>query len=144
MRILGLDYGERRIGVALSDPLSLTAQGLEVIERTSLKKDLAYIRELVLTRDVQRVVVGLPRSMDGSIGTKAKETLSFVERLKNQLLIPVVTYDERLSTVEAERSLISSDVSRKKRKRVMDKVAAVIILQGYLDRMKREEEKEDG
>lgn len=144
MRIIGLDLGDKRIGIALSDPLGLTAQGKEVLERTSLKKDLAYIQERVCLWEAKRVVVGLPKNMDGSIGIKAQEALLFVEKLKNRLSVPVETYDERLSTVEAERRLISSNVRRKKRKRVIDKMAAALILQGYLDRLKRGEEKEHG
>lgn len=144
MRILGLDLGDKTIGVALSDPLGFTAQGKEVIERTTLEEDLQYLEELVEKWGVLEVVVGLPQNMDGSLGPRAQYTIAFVERLEERLSIPVLTYDERLTTVQAERSLISMDVRRNKRKKVIDKVAAVILLQSYLDSRREKEASDHG
>lgn len=134
VRIMGLDVGDKTIGVALSDPLGLTAQGKEVIKRTSQKKDIQYIKKLTETFSVDELVVGLPLNMDASQGPRAELILRFVDQLKKKLSLPVITYDERLSTVQANRCLISFDVSRSRRKQVIDKVAAAIILQAYLDR----------
>lgn len=133
MRRLGLDYGDRRIGVAMSDELGWTAQGLEVIRRTNAEADLARIADLVREHGVKEVVVGLPKNMDGSIGPRGEICMAFAERLRGKLDVPVVLWDERLSTVSAERTLIEADVSRKKRKQVVDKMAAAIILQHYLE-----------
>lgn len=134
MRILGLDVGDKTIGVAISDPLGITAQGLEVIRRSdSNDKDFNRLKELVESREVAKVVVGLPRNMNGSMGPRAEKVLLFVQSLKKYLDLPVETWDERLSTVEAERLLITADMSRGKRRKIIDKMAATIILQGYLD-----------
>lgn len=144
MRIMGLDLGEKGIGVAISDPFALTAQGREVLTRTSLTGDLDALQQLVESLEIEKVVVGLPRNMDGSLGPQAQKTLIFVEALAERLSIPVITYDERLSTREAQRTLIASHVGRRKRKSLVDKVAAVIILQSYLDsRMKQEVQEND-
>lgn len=133
MRRLGLDYGDRRIGVALSDELGWTAQALEVIGRTNREEDLERIVRLVEEHRVGEVVVGLPKNMNGTIGPRGEIAMAFAERLRERLDIPVVLWDERLSTVSAERTLVSADVSRKKRKQVIDKMAAAIILQNYLE-----------
>lgn len=133
MRRLGLDYGDRRIGVALSDELGWTAQALEVIGRTNREEDLERIVRLVEEHRVGEVVVGLPKNMNGTIGPRGDIAMAFAERLRERLDIPVVLWDERLSTVSAERTLVSADVSRKKRKQVIDKMAAAIILQNYLE-----------
>ncbi|TDX46780.1 Holliday junction resolvase RuvX [Orenia marismortui] len=133
MKIMGLDVGDKRTGVAVSDALGWTAQGKEVIQTKSLGEDIAYIESLIEKHDVEKIVVGLPKNMDGSLGPRAKKVLNFVEELKNKIDLPVITWDERLSTVSAERTLINADLSRKKRKKVIDKMAAVIILQNYLD-----------
>lgn len=133
MRRLGLDYGDRRIGVALSDELGWTAQALEVIGRTNREEDLERIVRLVEEHRVGEVVVGLPKNMNGTIGPRGEIAMAFAERLRERLDIPVVLWDERLSTVSAERTLVSADVSRKKRKQVIDKMAASIILQNYLE-----------
>ncbi|WP_027340183.1 Holliday junction resolvase RuvX [Halonatronum saccharophilum] len=133
LRIMGLDLGDKRTGVAVSDRMGWTAQGKEVIEVKSVEEDIEYIIELVAKYEAEKVVVGLPKNMDGSLGPRANKVLDFVEKLKEKVDIPVVTWDERLSTVAVERTLISADVSRKKRKKVIDKMAAVIILQNYLD-----------
>ncbi|MCF0155998.1 MAG: Holliday junction resolvase RuvX [Veillonella sp.] len=135
MRILSLDVGSRTIGVACSDALLLTAQGLETIRRTSLEKDFARIQELVNEHEVHEIVVGMPKNMNGTKGDRAEKTEEFVEKMKEVIDLPVKFWDERLSTVMAEKSLIAADVSRKKRKTVIDKMAAVVILQGYLDRL---------
>jgi putative Holliday junction resolvase len=133
MRRLGLDYGDRRIGVAVSDEFGWTAQALEVIGRMNPEADLARIAELVRELGVKEVVVGLPKNMDGTIGRRGEICMAFADRLRERLDVPVVLWDERLSTVSAERTLLEADVSRKKRKQVVDKMAAAIILQHYLE-----------
>ena len=137
MRIMALDYGEKRIGVALSDPLGLTAGGLVTLKRENIKKDLLAIFQLVETHQVEQVVLGLPRNMDGSLGPSAGQVKEFARRLKGRLQVPVVFWDERLSTRAAQRTLLEGDVSRRKRRDVLDKMAAAVILQGYLDAGKR-------
>lgn len=133
MKILGLDYGDARIGVAISDELGWTAQGLEVIERRREGADLERIAELVQRHEVEEVVVGLPKNMNGTIGPRGEICKAFAEQLHDMLQIPVHLWDERLTTVSAHRTLIEADVSRKKRKGVVDKMAASLILQNYLD-----------
>lgn len=137
MRIMGLDYGDKTIGVAVSDALKITAQGKETIRRTNLKADIERIRQIIKEDEVEKIVVGMPRNMNGTYGPRADATREFVEKLKSSLPIPIDTYDERLSTTAAERTLIQGDVSRAKRKQVIDMMAAVIILQGYLERYYR-------
>lgn len=137
MRIMGLDYGDRTIGVAVSDALKITAQGKEVIRRTNLKADLKRLKEIIQEDEVEKIVVGLPRNMNGTYGPRAEVTMEFVEKLRATFPIPVETYDERLSTSAAERTLLQGDVSRAKRKQVIDMMAAVIILQGFLERYYR-------
>ena len=139
MRILCLDVGEKNIGVAGSDPLGLTAQGLEVIKRQSLSKDLRKIRQLLKDYDVEEIVLGLPRNMNGTIGVKAREILRFKENLEEAAGIAVTTWDERLTTVAAQRALLEADVSRKGRKKVIDKLAAVFILESYLRYRQRDQ-----
>ncbi|MCC5911488.1 MAG: Holliday junction resolvase RuvX [Clostridiaceae bacterium] len=133
MRIMGLDVGDKRTGVALSDLMGWTAQGLETIERVSIKKDITRIVEITEEYKVEKIVVGLPKNMNGTVGPQGEKVMDFVERLKKRVNIEIVLWDERLTTVAAEKSLIKADVSRKKRKTVIDKVAATYILQGYLD-----------
>jgi len=134
MRILGLDLGEKNIGVAVSDQFGWTAQGLESIRsRGNIESDLDKINLVVQKYEVEKVIIGLPRNMDGSYGPQAQKALKFAGLLKKRLGLPVETWDERLSTVAAQRVLIEADVSRKKRRRVVDRMAATIILQGYLD-----------
>lgn len=135
MRILSLDVGSRTIGVACSDALLLTAQGIETIRRTSLEKDFARIQEIIDEYEVHEIVVGMPKNMNGTKGDRAEKTEEFVAKMQEVISLPVTFWDERLSTVMAEKSLIAADVSRKKRKTVIDKMAAVVILQGYLDRL---------
>ena len=137
MRIMGLDYGDKTIGVAMSDEMGWTGQNLEVIKRSSKVKDMARLREIVNEYGVDEIVVGLPKNMDSSIGPRARLCISFAEALKRELNIRVQMYDERLSTLIAQRTLLEADVSRKKRKRAVDKMAAAVILQDYLDSRKR-------
>ena len=133
-RILGLDVGDRTVGVAASDLLLMTAQGVETIRRETLEKDLARLGELMREYDAVRLVVGLPRNMNGTEGDRCEIVRAFAEEIKKALPeADIVFWDERLSTVAAAKSLIQADVSRKKRKKVIDKMAAVFILQGYLD-----------
>ncbi len=137
MRVLALDFGSVRIGVAVSDGLLLTAQGLETIRRKDLPKDIEAIKAVIKEYEVAEVIVGLPISMDGSPSAKTKETLAFVDILTKALQVPVKTYDERLTTVQAERALLEADVSRAKRKHLKDMLAAQFILRSYLDSKKR-------
>ena len=138
MRLLCLDIGTKRIGVAMSDELGIAAHPLTVIERKGLEKDLAYIVELCRKHNAESIVVGLPLDEEGAVGASAKKVLRFVDMLKKAvaevgLNISVETWDERYSTAEAEEMLIDADVSRKKRRRVIDKLAAARILQSYMD-----------
>lgn len=135
MRIMSLDVGSRTIGIACSDALLMTAQGIETIRRTSLEKDFNRLQELIAEYEVHELVVGMPKNMNGTKGERAEKTEEFVEKMKEVIDLPVTYWDERLSTVMAERQLIAADVSRKKRKSVIDKMAAVVILQGYLDHL---------
>jgi len=134
LRIMGLDLGEKTIGVALSDPFGWTAQGLEIIRRKGQpKQELIRLREIIEQYEVEKVVVGLPKNMNGTTGPQAEKALEYALYLKRKLGLLVETWDERLSTVAAEKILLSADVSRAKRKKVIDKMAAAVILQGYLD-----------
>lgn len=132
---MSLDVGSRTIGIACSDALLMTAQGIETIRRTSLEKDFNRLQELITEYEVHELVVGMPKNMNGTKGERAEKTEEFVEKMKEVIDLPVTYWDERLSTVMAERQLIAADVSRKKRKSIIDKMAAVVILQGYLDRL---------
>ncbi len=135
MRIMALDVGSKRIGVALSDPLKITAQGLQTFQRTTLEEDIRGLWKLMDEHEVSQLVVGLPKNMDGSVGFKAEEVQQFITDLTAERPMEVIWVDERLTTVSAERTLLEADVSRAKRKKVIDKMAAVIILQSYLDRL---------
>ncbi len=136
-RILALDVGRKRIGIAVSDPLGITAQGLKVLERKNWDTDLARLQEIARPYEVQEILVGLPRHMDGRLGEQAEEILALARDLGEALGAKVTTWDERLSTVEAERLLITADLSRARRRRVVDQVAATLILQAYLDSHQR-------
>lgn len=138
MRIMGLDFGTKRIGIALSDELFITAQGLESLQRKDLKSDLEYIAGLVRDNDASEIVVGLPLSMDGTYSAKTKEAVAFFESLSKAVNIPVRTWDERLTSMQAERAMLEADLSRAKRRRLSDKVAAQLILQSYLDSRKKD------
>lgn len=133
MRILGLDVGQKRIGVALSDPMGWTAQGHSVLQRTT-GDDMAHIDALCRENEVDTIVVGLPLNMNGTEGPKAMEIREYAHDLAAYTGLPVKLWDERLTTVTAEKVLIQADVSRRKRKLVIDKMAATFILQAYLDR----------
>lgn len=137
MRVVGLDVGEKRIGVAVSDPLGITAQAVGTITRKNLEGDIGEIKEIVDRYKAHSIVVGMPLDMAGIKGESAKKVAEFAERLSSALNIPVATYDERLSTKESEKLLISADVSRKRRKAVVDTIAAQLILQSYLERTKK-------
>jgi putative Holliday junction resolvase len=132
-RLMGLDYGDKTIGIAVSDELGWTAQGLEVIRRSSGEKDLARLREIIAQYSVHELVVGLPKNMNNTIGPRGEICIAFAESLQEILQMPVHLWDERLTTVAATRTLIEADVSRKKRKQVIDKMAAALILQNYMD-----------
>ena len=136
-RTMGLDVGDKTIGVAVSDPLGLTAQGVEVISRRGLKVDIARIQQLVESLAVALVIVGLPRSLNNTLGPQAEKVQEFVRQLEKRLKVPIQTVDERFTTTIAERSMIEGDISRKKRRLMVDRLAAQIILQGHLDRMHR-------
>ena len=136
-RYLGLDIGDRTIGIAVSDPLGLTAQGVETIRRKNLEKDLARLGELMEQYEPRSLVSGYPKNMNGTEGDRCEVVKAFLEKVKKQYPdVEIALWDERLSTVAATRSLLEGDVSRKKRKKVIDKMAAVFILQGYLDRIR--------
>lgn len=136
MRIIGLDYGTKTVGVAVSDALGITAQGVETItrkEENKLRQTLARIEELIDEYEVGRIVVGLPKNMNNTLGERAEACQEFADKLERRTGLPVVMWDERLTTVAAENVLIESGVRRENRKAVIDKIAAVFILQGYLD-----------
>lgn len=133
MRALGLDLGTKTIGLAVSDELGLTAQGLPTLERRGPRKDLEALHAVVAEYSVDRFVIGLPLNMDGSEGPRAEATRKFGAALADATNLPVIYWDERLTTVAAQRALLEGDVSRKKRREVIDQVAAVLILQGWMD-----------
>lgn len=135
MRILGLDVGSKTVGVAISDELGWTAQGLETIKIDEATNNLGFKRrkQIIAQYGVELVVVGLPKNMNGTIGPRGEASQQYADKLTAKTSLPVVLWDERLTTMAAEKMLISADVSRQKRKKVIDKLAAVMILQGYLD-----------
>ncbi|WP_338555340.1 Holliday junction resolvase RuvX [Paenibacillus sp. KS-LC4] len=133
MRTMGLDYGDRNIGVAVSDPFGWTAQGVEVVKKRRDNGELERLAEIVQQYEVSEIVLGLPKNMNNTIGPRGEISIEFAEQLRQKLHLPVHLWDERLTTVAAERTLIEADVSRKKRKLVVDKMAATLILQNYLD-----------
>ena len=136
-RIIGLDVGDRTIGVAMSDLLQLTAQGLTTIRRESNVKDYAALKSIIDEYDVKTVVVGLPKNMNNTIGPQGEKTMKFAEKVKNKFGVEIVYEDERMTTMSAEKMLIAGDVRREKRKTVIDKVAATYILQLHLDKKRR-------
>ena len=136
MRIMGLDYGSKTIGVAISDPLGLTAQGIEIIRReeeNKLRKSLRRIAALIAEYQVEEIVLGFPKNMNNTIGERAEKSLQLKETLEKRCGLPVIMWDERLTTVEANRTLMESGVRRENRSKYVDMIAAVFILQGYLD-----------
>lgn len=130
---MGLDIGDRTIGVALSDPLGWTAQSLTTIRRSHTEEDLAALSKLVQEYEVCRIIVGLPLSLNGTLGPQAQKVLDFVRNLERTLTVPVIPWDERLTTAAAERILLEADLSRRRRKGIVDRLAAALILQSYLD-----------
>lgn len=135
-RIMGLDVGDKTIGVAVSDLMGLTAQGVKTIKRVGKKKDIEALKEIIKERQVNQIVSGLPKNMNGTLGPQGEKVIKFCELLEEETGIKIEYWDERLSTVAAERTLIQGNVRRENRKGVIDMVAAVIILQGYLDRQR--------
>lgn len=136
MRILGLDYGSKTMGVAVSDPLGFTAQGVEIIRRKSenkMRQTLARIEEMIAQYQVEEIVLGLPKNMNNTLGDRAEKSLELKETLERRTGLPVVMWDERLTTVSANRVLMETGVRRENRKEHVDEIAAVFILQGYLD-----------
>lgn len=136
MKIMGLDYGSKTVGVAISDALGITAQGIEIVRRTSenkLRQTLARIETLIEENEVGKLVLGFPKNMNNTIGDRAEKSLAFKEMLERRTGLEVVMWDERLTTVEANRTLMESNVRREDRKKYVDQLAAVYILQGYLD-----------
>lgn len=136
MRILGLDFGSKTVGVAVSDPLLITAQGIEIIRRDSenkIRKTLQRIEELVKEYEVEKIVLGYPKNMNGTDGERAEKTLEFKESLERRTGIPVIMWDERLTTVSADKVMMESGIRRENRKEYVDEIAAMIILQNYLE-----------
>ena len=141
-RVLALDFGKRRIGLAISDALGLTAQGLETLERTTVREDLARLAELAENRDVALILMGDPRHMSGRQSRQSGKAREFAERLSGRTGLPVDYWDERLTTVEAQRVLKEGGLSSRKRARAVDRLAAVLLLESYLDR--RSLDQQDG
>lgn len=143
MRILGIDFGQKRTGLAISDPMGWTAQAVGTIESEKQEELFASLAEIIEEREVSEIVVGLPRNMDGSAGRQAKLAEQFGDALKELFNLPVVMWDERMSTMEAHRALLIQDVTRSKRKKIVDRVAAQLILQSYLDNKNKDNKRED-
>lgn len=146
IRIMGLDFGSKTVGVAVSDPLGITAQGIEIVRRTSenkLRKTLARIEALVAEYQVTEFVLGLPKNMNNTSGERVEKTMEFKAMLEHRTGLPVHMWDERLTTVAADRTLIEAGVRRENRKEYVDMLAAVYILQGYLDSLERKKNDEE-
>lgn len=133
MRILGLDVGSKTIGVAVSDPLGYTAQGITTIRRTNKNKDIEEIKKFCDEYNAEVIVIGLPKNMNGTIGPSGEITMAFGKLIEEELKIQIEFWDERLTTVAAHKAMIEADLSRNKRKKIVDKIASTFILQGYLD-----------
>lgn len=133
MRILGLDVGNKTIGVALSDPLGITAQGITTIRRKSENQDIEELKAICIKYNVQKIVCGLPKNMNGTLGHQSEKVLKFCDIIKETINLPIKMWDERLTTVAATRAMLEANLSRAKRKKIVDKMAATYILQGYLD-----------
>ena len=147
MRIMGLDFGSKTVGVAVSDPLLLTAQGIEIIRRkeeNKLRRTLARIEELILEYEVEEIVLGLPKNMNDSEGDRVQATREFAEKLERRTALPVIFWDERLTTVAADRAMMEAGIRREHRKEYVDRIAAVLILQGYLDYRKNKQSDAEG
>lgn len=146
MRILGLDYGSKTVGVAVCDPLGITAQTVETIvrrEENKLRKTLARIEELIRQYEIERVVLGYPKNMNNTIGERGKKSEELKEAIERRTGLPVILWDERLTTVAAERVLMESGVRREHRKESVDQIAAAMILQGYLDSLRIQGEQDE-
>ena len=146
MRIMGLDYGSKTVGVAVSDALGLTAQGIEIVRRKSenkLRQTLARIEEIAKEYGVEKIVLGFPKHMNNDIGERAEKSLEFKEMLGRRTGLPVVMWDERLTTVEADRTMMETGIRRENRKEYVDMIAAVFILQGYLDAAAHKKEQQE-
>lgn len=142
MRIMGLDYGSKTMGVAISDALQLTAQGIEIIRRkqeNKLRQTLARIEELITEYEVEKIVLGFPKNMNDTIGERAEKSLALQETLERRTGLPVIMWDERLTTVSADKAMMEAGIRRENRREYVDMIAAVFILQGYLDSCKRTE-----
>jgi putative Holliday junction resolvase len=137
-RILGIDLGEKRMGLALSDELQVLASPLLVYERSDFDSDLNFLKSLIREKNIIAIVLGLPTNMDGSLGPKAQETLEFKKAIESNINLPIYLFDERLTTAEAERVLIDSGMRREKRRETRDKIAAVLILQSFLSARQKE------
>ncbi len=133
IRVLGLDIGDRTIGVAVSDPLGFTAQGITTIRRKSEEMDIKELKSICTEYSVDTIVAGLPKNMNGSLGPQSEKVLKFCDLIKENIDLPIKMWDERLTTVAANRAMLEADLSRSKRKKIVDKMAAIYILQGYLD-----------
>jgi len=133
MRILGLDIGDRTIGVAISDPLGFTAQGVTTIRRKNEEKDIEELKKICEEYKVETIVSGLPKNMNGTLGPQSEKVLGFCKLIEENISLPIKMWDERLTTVAAHRVMLEADLSRAKRKKIVDKMAAMYILQGYLD-----------
>jgi putative holliday junction resolvase len=133
MRILGLDVGDRTIGIAISDPLGYTAQGITTIRRKGEKSDIEELKKLCDEYNVDTIVSGLPKNMNGTLGPQSEKVIEFCNKIKEVIDVPIKMWDERLTTVAAQRAMLEADMSRSKRKKLVDKIAATYILQGYLD-----------
>ena len=147
MRVLGLDYGSKTVGVAVSDPLGLTAQGVETVWRkqeNKLRRTLARIEEIISEYQVTEIVLGYPKNMNNTVGERAEKSLEFKEMLEKRTGLPVVMWDERLTTMVADRTLEETGVHKEDRKQYLDQVAAVFILQGYLDAAAHRREQQEG
>lgn len=146
MRIMGLDYGSKTMGVAISDELGITAQGIEIIRRKNedkLRQTLARIEQLAEEYGVTQIVLGFPKNMNNTIGDRAEKTLALKETLERRTGLPVTLWDERLTTVEANRTMMEGNIRRENRSLYVDKLAAVLILQGYLDLKNLEKERKE-
>jgi putative holliday junction resolvase len=137
MRMLGLDVGDKTIGVAVSDPLGFTAQGIGTIRRKRLEDDINEITNYCKQYEVDTIVVGLPKNMNGTLGPRGEKVTEFSEIIKERLGLKVELWDERLTTVAAHKAMLEADLSRAKRKKIVDKIAAIYILQGYMDRISK-------
>ena len=146
MRVLGLDYGSKTVGVAVSDPLGLTAQGVETVWRkqeNKLRRTLARIEEIISEYQVTEIVLGYPKNMNNTVGERAEKSLEFKEMLERRTGLPVIMWDERLTTMAADRTLEGTGVHKEDRKQYLDQVAAVFILQGYLDAAAHKKEQQE-